>query len=150
LKEGPLSSGLWLPWVKKVEREALEEAKEILEMVGLLGRWKSPASQLPLGQQKLLELGRALAMKPEIILLDEPASGLTSPEVQRLLERICQFRKGGMTFFVVEHHMDMVMEIADEVAVLHHGQLIAEGSPDLLRRNTEVIEAYLKGRKVNA
>jgi ABC-type branched-subunit amino acid transport system ATPase component len=150
LKGGFLSCGLWLPWVKRTEKEAMEEAKEILEFLGLLGRWKWPASQLSFGQQKILEMGRALAMKPELILLDEPAAGLTPTEVGRLAERISQLRKEGITVFIVEHHMGMVMEIADEIAVLNNGELIAEGTPDVVRRNPGVIEAYLKGTRVDA
>jgi ABC-type branched-subunit amino acid transport system ATPase component len=150
LRGGLLSSGLWLPWIRKTEKGALREAKEILDLLGLLGRWKSPAFQLPLGKQRLLEIGRALAMKPELILLDEPASGLTSTEVQQLSERLCQFRQEGITLFIVEHHMGMVMEIADEVVVLDHGKLIAEGSPEVVKRDPQVIEAYLKGKNIHA
>ena len=149
LKGGLISSGLWLPWIKKAEKEALNEAKEILDRLGLLGRWKSPASQLPLGKQKLLELGRALAMKSDLILLDEPASGLTPVEIQQLSETICQLKKDGITLFIVEHHTGMVMEIADEVAVLDNGKLIAEGPPDAVRRDPKVIEAYIKGKRLN-
>ena len=150
LKGGFLSCGLWLPWVKRTEKEALEEAKEILEFLGLLGRWKWPAAQLSFAEQKILEMGRVLAMKPELILLDEPAAGLTPTEVRKLAERICQIRNGGITIFIVEHHMGMVMEIADEVAVFDNGQLIAEGTPDAVGRDPQVIEAYLKGKRVNA
>jgi branched-chain amino acid transport system ATP-binding protein len=150
LREGPLSSGFWLPWIGKAEKEALKEAKEILDLLGLLGRWKSPASQLPLGRQKLLEFGRVLAMRPELILLDEPASGLTPTEVQHLLDRIYQFKEKGMTFLIVEHHMGMVMEIADEIAVLDHGRLIAEGPPPIVRNDPQVIEVYLKGKRADA
>jgi ABC-type branched-subunit amino acid transport system ATPase component len=150
LKGGLISSGLWLPWIRRTEKEALKEAKEILDILGLLGRWKSPALQLSLGKQKLLELGRALAMRPELILLDEPASGLTPIEIQQLSERICQLKQDGVTLFVVEHHMGMVMEIADEVVVLDNGKLIAEGPPDGVRRDSKVIEAYMKGKSANA
>jgi ABC-type branched-subunit amino acid transport system ATPase component len=89
-------------------------------------------------------------MKPELLLLDEPASGLTLTEMQQLSERILQIRQEGVTIFIVEHHMGMVMEIADEIAVLHNGELIAEGTPDAVRRNPQVIEAYLKGKKADA
>jgi ABC-type branched-subunit amino acid transport system ATPase component len=150
LKGGLFSYGLWLPWIRRSEREALEEAKEILDFLGLLGKWESMASQLPYGKQKLLELGRALAMKPELLLLDEPASGLTLNEMQQLSERILQIRREGVTIFVVEHHMGMVMGIAEEIAVLNNGKLIAEGTPDEVRGNSEVIEAYLKGKKADA
>jgi len=128
----------------------LKEAKEILDLLGLLGRWKSPASQLPLGKQKLLELGRALAMKPELILLDEPASGLTSAEGDQLKERIHQFKGDGMTFCIVEHQMGMVMEIADQVAVLDNGRLIAEGPPTVVERDARVMDAYLKRKRSDA
>jgi len=150
LKGGFVSSGFWFPWIRRAEREALKEAKKILDLLGLLGRWKSPASQLPLGKQRLLELGRALAMKPELILLDEPASGLTPAEVDQLSERICQFKKDGITFFIVEHQMGMVMEIADEVVVLDNGNLIAEGPAEVVERDSKVIEVYLKGKQTNA
>ena len=89
-------------------------------------------------------MGRALAMKPEIILLDEPASGLTPAEMRQLSEKLCQLREEGLTLLVVEHHMGMVMEIADEVAVLHNGELISEGDPDRVRRDPQVIKAYLR------
>jgi ABC-type branched-subunit amino acid transport system ATPase component len=150
LKGGFLSCGLWLPWVHKGEKDALQEAKEILEFLGLLGRWKWNASQLSFGQQKMLELGRALAMQSKLLLLDEPAAGLTPAEVKRLSEKICQLREQGITILVVEHHMGMVMEIADEVAVLHNGEIIAEGPPDAVRNDPHVIEAYLQGRGINA
>ncbi len=146
LKGGFFSCGLWLPSVGRSEKEALKEAKEILDSLGLLGKWESMASQLPYGKQKLLELGRALAMKPELLLLDEPASGLTLPEIEQLSDQILQVRQRGVTIFIVEHHMGMVMEIADEIAVLHNGELIAEGTPEAVRKNPRVIEAYLTRR----
>jgi branched-chain amino acid transport system ATP-binding protein len=147
LKGGLFSCGLWLPWIKRSEKEALKEAKEVLDSLGLLGKWENMASQLPYGKQKLLELGRALAMKPELLLLDEPASGLTLTEMRQLSEQILQIRREGVTVFVVEHHMGIVMEIADEIAVLHNGELIAEGTPDGVRRDPRVIEAYLTRRR---
>jgi ABC-type branched-subunit amino acid transport system ATPase component len=150
LKGGFLSCGLWLPWIHRGEKGALLEAKAILEFLGLLGRWKWNASQLSFGQQKMIELGRALAMKPQLLLLDEPAAGLTPVEVTRLSEKICQLREDGITILIVEHHMGMVMDIADEVAVLHNGELIAEGSPDTVRNDPHVIEAYLQGRGIHA
>ena len=143
LRGGFFSYGFWFPWIRRSEKEALKEAKEILGSLGLLGKWESMASQLPFGKQKLLELGRALAMKPELLLLDEPASGLTLTEIEQLSERISQIKQEGVTVFIVEHHMGMVMDIADEIAVLHNGELIAEGTPAAVRRNPEVMEAYL-------
>lgn len=150
LRGGLFSYGLWLPRVKKSEREALKEAKEILDALGLLGKWESMASQLPYGKQKLLELGRALAMKPELLLLDEPASGLTHTEIEQLSRQISKIQQEGGTLFIVEHRMGLVMEIADEIAVLNHGKIIAEGTPDEVRKNSQVMEAYLKRKKKDA
>jgi ABC-type branched-subunit amino acid transport system ATPase component len=147
LRGGFVSCGLWLPWIHKGEKSALREAKEILESLGLLGRWKWNASHLSFGQQKMLELGRALAMKPKLLLLDEPAAGLTPAEVKTLSEKICQFKEQGITILIVEHHMGMIMEIADEVAVLHNGEIIVEGQPDAVRNDPRVIEAYLQGKR---
>jgi ABC-type branched-subunit amino acid transport system ATPase component len=149
LKGGLFSYGLWLPWIRNSEKEALKEAKDILDSLGLLGKWESMASQLPYGKQKLLELGRALAMMPELLLLDEPASGLTLTEMRQLSERISQIRQKGVTVFIVEHHMGMVMEIADEIAVLHNGELIAEGKPEAVMRDPRVMEAYFTRRSQN-
>jgi ABC-type branched-subunit amino acid transport system ATPase component len=143
LKGSLFSYGLWFPWIRRSEIDALKEAKEILDSLGLLGKWESMASQLPYGKQKLLEIGRALAMKPDLLLLDEPASGLTFTEMRQLSERISQIRQEGVTVFIVEHHMGMVMEVADEITVLHNGELIAEGTPEWVKRNPEVMEAYL-------
>jgi branched-chain amino acid transport system ATP-binding protein len=139
------SCGFWLPWINKGEKDALKEAKGILEFLGLLGRWKWPALQLSFGQQKMLELGRALAMRPKLLLLDEPAAGLTPAEVKKLSGKVCQLREQGITIMVVEHHLGMVMDVADEIAVLHNGELIADNTPEAVKRNPRVIEAYLTG-----
>ena len=149
LKGSLFSYGLWLPRIRTSEKGALKEAKEILNSLGLLGKWESMASQLPYGKQKLLELGRALATKPQLLLLDEPATGLTLSEIEQLSERISEIRQKGVTVFIVEHHMGMVMEVADEIAVLHNGELIAEGKPESVRRNSVVMEAYLTRRSRN-
>jgi branched-chain amino acid transport system ATP-binding protein len=150
MRGGFFSCGLWLPWVKRKEDEALKEAKEILDFLGLLGKWTWPASQLSYGEQKMLEMGRALAMRPDLLLLDEPAAGLTPAEMQKLADKISQLRKRGTTLLVVEHHMDMVTEIADELAVLHNGELISEGTPEAVQKDPRVIEAYLRGKKNDA
>jgi ABC-type branched-subunit amino acid transport system ATPase component len=138
-----LSCGLWLPWIHRGEKVALQEAKRILEFLGLLGRWKWSAMQLSFGQQKMLELGRAIAMQPRLLLLDEPAAGLTPAEVKMLAEKIVELKGKGITIVIVEHHQGMVMEIADEVAVLHNGELIADDIPPAIKKNRRVIEAYL-------
>jgi branched-chain amino acid transport system ATP-binding protein len=148
LKGGFLSCGFWLPGIKRQEKEVLRKAKDILESLGLLGRWEWPASQLSFGEQRILEMGRALAMDPGFLLLDEPTSGLTPAEVEQISRRIRRLKEEGMTFLIVEHRMELVMKIADEIAVLHNGELIAEGPPDEIRKNEEVIEAYLRNRGV--
>lgn len=146
LKGNLISCGFRLPRIVRSEKEALAQAKDILNALGLLGKWESMASQLSYGKQKLLEIGRSLAMKPDLLLLDEPASGLTLTEIRQISEQISRINEEGMTVLVVEHHMGMVMEIADEIAVLHNGKLIAEGTPESIRENPEVMEAYLTRR----
>jgi ABC-type branched-subunit amino acid transport system ATPase component len=89
-------------------------------------------------------------MKPELLLLDEPASGLTPTEVGDLSRRLVQFKEEGVTLFIVEHHMGIVMEIADEIVVLDHGNVIAEGPPETVKKDSKVIEAYLKGKRTSA
>lgn len=142
LKGNLFSCGLWLPSIGRSEKGALMTAKEMLNDLGLLGKWESMASQLPYGKQKLLELGRSIAMRPELLLLDEPASGLTVPEIKQISEQILKMNQVGMTVLVVEHHMGLVMEIAKEIAVLHDGKLIAEGTPEIIKKNPKVIQAY--------
>jgi len=143
MRGGLLSCGLYLPWVKKREETAMKKAKDILELLGLFGRWKWFASQLSYGEQRRLEIARALAAKPEILLLDEPAAGLTYPEAKQLSDRLLRLREAGLTLLLIEHHMGMVMEMADEVVVLNNGELLAEGPPDAVKNDPGVIEAYM-------
>ena len=143
IRGGFLSSGLYLPGIKKSEEIAMKEAKEILELLGLFGRWKWFASQLSYGEQRRLEIARALAAKPDLLLLDEPAAGLTYPEAKQLAQTLSRLKGAGLTLFLIEHHMGMVMEIADEVAVLNNGELLAEGPPDVVKKDPGVIEAYM-------
>jgi branched-chain amino acid transport system ATP-binding protein len=150
LKGGFLSCGLWLPGIARQEKRALKEARELLEFLGLMGRWEWPASQLSFGEQKMLELGRALAMKPDLLLLDEPASGLAPAEVHQLSEKILSLKRQGMTLLIVEHRLDLVLGIGDEIAVLHEGRLIADGTPEAIQKDEGVTEAYLKRRGSSA
>ncbi len=111
--------------------------------MGLAAKAELDALSLPLGEQKILEIARALATDPKLILLDEPAAGLNPRETANLAETIRQIRKRGITVVLVEHDMSLVMEVSDEVAVLNYGRKIAEGPPREIQRNREVIAAYL-------
>ena len=119
------------------------EALKLLGFVGLEARAPMLAASLPYGEQRMLELARALATSPRLLMLDEPAAGLNAAEVDRLLERIRLLREGGMTIIVVEHNMDLVMQIADRVMVMDYGQHLFEGPPGEVQRNAAVIAAYL-------
>ena len=142
-KAGVLRSGLRLPGFKREERLIREEAEKMLAFVGLMEKKDEPAGNLPLGDQKRIEFARALATEPEVILLDEPAAGLNEVETGNLSNLINQVRDFGITVILVEHDMSLVMKVSDTVLVLNYGEKIAEGTPDVVRNDPEVIEAYL-------
>ncbi len=118
--------------------------------MGLEGKALLGATSLPLGEQKLLEIARALATQPRLLLLDEPAAGLNIRETETLSETILRIRDRGITVMLVEHDMSLVMGISDEVLVLNYGRMIAEGKPREIQRNPEVIAAYLGEEAGNA
>jgi len=140
---GLIQSGLRLPGVKKEEKFILETAQEKLDIVGLMRRAHELASGIPLGEQKLLEVARALATDPQLLLLDEPAAGLNETEILRMAETIRKIRESGTTVLLVEHHMDLVMNISDEILVLNYGEKVAEGTPEEVKGDERVIDAYL-------
>lgn len=142
-RSGILSAALRLPSAQREERTIRQRALDYLELVGLQDRAMHPADSLPFGQQRLLEIARALASTPDLLLLDEPAAGLTQKETLELDALISRLRGDGLTILLVEHDMELVMSIADRVIVLHYGTKIAEGNPDEVQSNPEVIGAYL-------
>ncbi|MBW1693833.1 MAG: ABC transporter ATP-binding protein [Deltaproteobacteria bacterium] len=118
---------------------------KILRFIGLGEKINEPANNLPLGEQKILEIGRALASEPELVCLDEPAAGLNETETHVASSLIKAINARGITVLLVEHDMKVVMNISDEILVLNYGQKIAEGSSEDIRNNPRVIEAYLGG-----
>jgi branched-chain amino acid transport system ATP-binding protein len=140
---GLVASALRLPWARREERDIGAAAQAALAFVGLQVRGGDVASILPFGQQRLLEIARALAMEPELLLLDEPAAGLNPVEVDRLGDLIEAIRDRGITVLLVEHHMDLVMRVSTRIIVLDHGAVLAEGSPDEVQGDPAVVDAYL-------
>jgi branched-chain amino acid transport system ATP-binding protein len=141
--KGMFSSALRLPSVSREERFIREEAMKQLEFVGLNDRASMNAGNLPFGQQRILEIARALAARPRLLLLDEPAAGLNSQETIKLGKLIQNILDSGVTVFLVEHDMELVMNISHTVIVLNNGFLITCGTPSQIQNNQEVIAAYL-------
>jgi branched-chain amino acid transport system ATP-binding protein len=130
-------------WARREEAEVEGRARELLELVGLKGQGEARAAVLPYGQQRLLEIARALAASPKLLLLDEPAAGLNVEESKRLSALIRRIAAGGTTVLLIEHDMNLVMNTADSVVVLDFGRKIAHGTPAEVRTDKQVIAAYL-------
>ncbi|WP_211334776.1 ABC transporter ATP-binding protein [Desulfosoma caldarium] len=143
---GLLDAMVRWPWVGREERWARQRAMELLDMVGLANAAQRMAVDLPFGWQRLVEIARALASGPKLLLLDEPAAGLNAVETERLSQLVQKIRSLGVTVLLVEHDMNLTMDICDRIVVLDRGRKLAEGTPREIQASEAVMEAYL-GKK---
>jgi len=145
-KEGILSSILARPSLKQKRQAIVQECMDKLEIVGLADKAEQLAGSLPYGEQRLLEIARALATDCELLLLDEPAAGMNQTEKRELIKKIQLLsKKYHIEVLLIEHDIQMIMEISDRIVVLNYGQKIAEGTPKEIQNNPQVIQAYLGG-----
>jgi branched-chain amino acid transport system ATP-binding protein len=149
-KQTPLAILFGLPSIAREERELRSQARDILSFVGLETRADEPGSALAYGEQRLLEVAVALAAKPKLLLLDEPVSGMNPVETQSFMAKLADIRALGITVLLVEHDMKLVMGVSDRIVCLSQGRAIASGPPEQIRRDPEVIRAYLGERYARA
>jgi branched-chain amino acid transport system ATP-binding protein len=144
LKSGLLSTVFSLPWQRKEEREARDFARELLDFVGIGRTAEDYARNLSYGDQRRLEIARALALRPKVLLLDEPTAGMNPQESARFVDFVLRVRsEKNVSVLLIEHDMSVVMRLSERITVLDQGEKIAEGGPDDIRNNQRVIEAYL-------
>ncbi len=149
-RAGLLSSALRLPRQRREECVLRAQAEELLDFVGLRGVTAAPVAELPFGRRRMVELARALALGPRLLLLDEPASGLNSRESRELAATIRRVRERGVAILLVEHDMALVMDICDSLLVLNFGSPIAEGTPAVVRGDPKVLSVYLGEESADA
>lgn len=140
---GLIVSSFRIGKARKNEKEMLERAYEIMDFVGIVHLAQTPITELAFGNQRLVELGRALAAQPKLLILDEPAAGLNDIETDKFSELIKKINRMGVTLLLVEHHMGLVMDISNKIVVLNYGEKLVEGTPAEIQTNEVVIEAYL-------
>jgi branched-chain amino acid transport system ATP-binding protein len=140
---GFVSCALRLPGQRQEERRIRESARARLDLLGLADKAEWPAGALSFGQRRMVEMARALASEPRLLLLDEPASGLNTKETEDLAQRIRQIRDTGVSVLLVEHDMSLVMDVSDDILALHFGTPIAEGPPAVVQNDPKVIAVYL-------
>jgi len=133
---------LWLSLGREERREQVA-ARELLSRVGLAEKAETMAAALSYGEQRRLEIARALATRPKLLLLDEPAAGMNTAEKQQLMEEILKFRDEGLSMLIIEHDMAFIMGLCEQIVVLNFGRVIAQGTPEQIRADPQVIEAYL-------
>jgi len=144
LKSTPLEAVFRTPRYIREEREAYQRTMDLLEGLGLIEYVNEISGSLPYGLQRKLEVARALSTKPKVLLLDEPATGLSSEETREMIDFILSVRKDfNFTIFIIEHHMAVIMDICEHIYVLNYGKTIATGNPKQIQNNKEVIDAYL-------
>lgn len=142
-RSGLLVSGFRPPVVRKEEKWIREESQAVLDFMGIPDKADWQAITLPYGQQRLVEISRALVSKPSLLMLDEPAAGMNAEEREVLAKKIMEIRERGITVLLIEHDVGMVMEISNWIVVLNYGRVVAEGTPEVIQKDSKVIEVYL-------